>query len=203
MQLNASTMLALRRRQLIHDLIRVLPITSGPEEDYRAALAAAALAKASTNASARSKAMDMLALNIPRRAWYIRGAHLPSSPAIVTALAMTNEQEETSCALGYVVMLVILLSRYLSIQLRYRLVYRGSRSSICDDLMFSQAFPLFIGPKSTPVDEKKFNLAFDYLNRNVKGLIAARIKSWRSLDLEPGNILQNLQVLLQHEVPVD
>ncbi len=203
-----STTLSFRRLRILSELVRILPITCGPEEDRRHQLRVAAAGKtglvgkalsaAKTAANVAAQAANMVGGGAQRRAWYVRGVHMPTSQ--VAYIAQNDECDEVATALGYIVMLVLMISKHLAIPLRYRLVYRGARSSVCDDMVYTQAFPLFL---TKAADAPKFEQALDFLQRNIRYLIACRIPHWHQLDLEPNNALQNLHVLLMHEVPVD
>lgn len=54
-----------------------------------------------------------------------------------------RDDEHISSALGYVVHLVLLLSKYLEVPLRYRLIYNASRSMIKDPVLSNAALPLY------------------------------------------------------------
>jgi hypothetical protein len=58
--------------------------------------------------------------------------------------------------------LVVMLSKHLGIPLRYRLVLKGSCSSVCDDIQSYSQFPLF----SKSVENRRFECACILLNKN-------------------------------------
>jgi len=108
------------------------------------------------------------------------------------------DDEQISTALGYVTHVVFMLSKILCIPMRYKLVYRASRSAVCDEVQSSFAqFPLF----SKGVEERRFECALILLNKNIEHLLNARVEDWRKLVVFSQNTLENLDILLQHEVP--
>lgn len=202
--------LTYRRLRMLSEMVKILPITSGPEDDRRLLLKEAAqgktgltgkalsAAKAANNAASAAAAAQEAQGIYVKRAWYVRGLHLPYMH--VAMIAMSNESDEIATALGYVVVLVKMLSEHLEVPLRYPLHYRGSRSMVSDELAYGQVYPLFINKSS---DEKRFERALDYLNRNIRLLLMCGLTNPRSVDIEPNNTLQNLHTLLMNEIPVD
>ncbi len=71
-------------------------------------------------------------------------------------------EDELSAVLGYTCHLVHMISKYLSVQLRYRLICHNSRSGIQDDRAL--LYPLFYGRN---VDREQFERGFTLLQRNV------------------------------------
>lgn len=82
-------------------------------------------------------------------------------PATFQDMLMAPE-EELSAVLGYTCHLVHMLSKYLSVQLRYRLLCHNSKSGIQDDRAI--LYPLFYGRN---VDREQFEHGFTLLQRNV------------------------------------
>lgn len=87
----------------------------------------------------------------------VRGIVLPVS-------GLTSyEEQPISSALGYIAHLVFLLSKYLDVPLRYRIVYRCSRSGICDDVESFTELPLYF--QNTNL--RNFEKAIRLLHRNI------------------------------------
>ena len=53
---------------------------------------------------------------------------------------------------------------FFQIPLRFRLIYRGSRSVICDDVTASSQFPLYF----KNMEERRFELGVILLNKNIE-----------------------------------
>jgi len=130
--------------------------------------------------------------NTPKNILYtIRGIPLK------TKLLANQSEEYTSTALGYVCHLVSMLSKYLQVPLRYRLIYKASRSSIGDDAQDTNPFPLYA--KNT--DENAFDWAILLLNKNIEHLLDVRVLNWHEKAQHSQNTLENLAILLEHELP--
>jgi len=112
----------------------------------------------------------------------------------------THDEEEISTALGYCGHLVLMLSKYLLVPLRYRIIYKGSRSDICDDVVqsFSQ-FPLFF----KNADERRFQCGCILLNKNIEHMLNVRLTNWHHIAQNAQNTLENLDLLIANEVPRD
>jgi hypothetical protein len=63
-----------------------------------------------------------------RQFFSIRGLPLPTSNLIA------YDDEYISTALGHVGHLILMLSKYMAVPLRYPIVYRASRSAVCDNV---------------------------------------------------------------------
>lgn len=114
---------------------------------------------------------------------------------------LTNEDEEdVSTALGFVAHLVCLLSKYLEIPLRYRIVYAASRSGLCDDVLRSTLFPLYLGNPDEKA-RKARRCGCILLNKNIEHLLNVRFPGWHFRARNAENTLENLDILLRHEVP--
>jgi len=120
----------------------------------------------------------------------VRGIPLP------TKLLANQNEEYTSTALGYVCHLVCMLSKYLQVPLRYRVIYKASRSAIGDDTQ-DATFPLF----AKNVDENAFVLAILLLNKNIEHMLDVRVVNWHEKAQHSQNTLENLDILLHHELP--
>lgn len=77
--------------------------------------------------------------------------------------AGTVSEEEVSASLGYLAHLVAMMSKYLAVQLRYRLHCNSSRSAIQDER--AAAFPLFQG---RTVERAQLEYGVRLLDRNVE-----------------------------------
>lgn len=67
------------------------------------------------------------------------------------------------------------LRLFVQIPLRFRLIYRGSRSVICDDVTASSQFPLYF----KNMEERRFELGVILLNKNIE-----QVRETRSAMLE-------------------
>lgn len=110
------------------------------------------------------------------------------------------DDDHIATALGYVCHLVIMLSKILDIPLRYRIVYSGSRSYICDDV-HRWDYPLSLQSGQEP----RFRWGRKLLNRNIEHILALRCTNWaraakRNGDDDDSNILENLQHLFNEEI---
>lgn len=97
----------------------------------------------------------------------------------------TRDDEQVSTALGYVVHLLLLISKYLEINLRYQLLFYASRSMIRDSVsqptqtsasgavQTSQAgiaLPLY----RRGIEKERFDLAVQWLKSDVEQLLCTR-----------------------------
>eukprot|EP00968_Pinguiococcus_pyrenoidosus_P015575 scaffold1439_cov282-Pinguiococcus_pyrenoidosus.AAC.11 len=64
---------------------------------------------------------------MPNKEWAIRGLELPKDLS-------GKDDEHISSALGYAAHLVLMLSKYLAVPLRYQILYYSSRSAIRDEV---------------------------------------------------------------------
>ena len=80
-----------------------------------------------------------------------------------------REEEQLTTALGYLVHLLLLLSKYLAVPLRYQLLYFSSRSMI-KDAVSGHSMPLY----RKDIDIERFKKAFVWLQRNVEQLLDAK-----------------------------
>jgi UV radiation resistance-associated gene protein len=104
-------------------------------------------------------------LNDACDAFTIRGLELPSD------LNQQRDDDIISSALGYVVHLLQLISKYLEIPLRYQLLYYSSRSMIRDPIHgLNQAYPLF--RKNT--ERERFDRAIVWLKKDVEQVLLTR-----------------------------
>jgi hypothetical protein len=71
-------------------------------------------------------------------------------------------EEELSAAIGFLCHLVLLASKYLAVQLRYRVFFNSSRSAIQED--GSMVFPLF---QARMVERDQLDYAMLLIQRNV------------------------------------
>lgn len=105
---------------------------------------------------------------------------------------MHNLSDElVSAGLGFVCLAVIMCSKYLSIPLRYRLIFNSSRSAIRED---SDVFPLF---KERVVEKEQFDRGVLLLHRNIDHLLEKRSIGTEAL-VERTHILAKVEILLNH-----
>lgn len=115
----------------------------------------------------------------------ISGIQLPKDMHSLSA-----SDEVISAGLGFVCLVVIMCSKYLSIPLRHRLIFNSSRSAVRD--YDFDVFPLF---KERVVENEQFDRAILLLQRNIDHLLQMRgvpLKSRR----ERTHILSQLELLL-------
>ncbi|KAM7300609.1 UV radiation resistance-associated protein isoform X1 [Ixodes scapularis] len=130
--LKASSMLALRQKELISELAFVYPIAQFPD----------------------------------KKGYSICFVHLPNSEDF-------NDRDDLmiSVALGYVTHVLLMMSHFLDVPLRYPLIHYGTNSSVRDNLVehFSdkeREFPLYLKGK----EKMLFNYSVYLLNRNIAQL---------------------------------
>lgn len=117
----------------------------------------------------------------------IRGLELPAD-------MQSKDDEVISAALGYVVHLIVLASKYLEVPLRYQLLYMGSRSFIRDPVLGNSGgtYPLF----KRNVEKDRFDRGVQWLKRDVEQLLLTR-----GVHYDAGrDILHNLHQLFYCEM---
>lgn len=97
----------------------------------------------------------------PLMCFTIRGLRLPNN---FNNILTSFDEEQVSTALGYVCHLLLIISKYLEVPLRYRMIYRASRSVICDDVTASSQFPLYF----RNMEERRFELGVILLGKNIE-----------------------------------
>ena len=100
----------------------------------------------------------------------------------------TIPEEELSAALGCLCHLVLLTSKYLAVQLRYRVFFNSSRSAIQED--GSMVFPLF---QARMVERDQLDYAMLLIQRNVDCISKSCTIEYR----EQEHVLVNLKRLIQ------
>ena len=100
----------------------------------------------------------------PDQHYFIRGVELP--PDLHVGLVT---EDEISAALGYICHSLVMMSKYLSIPLRYRIVCNSSRSAVQED--GSTILPLF---QSRLVERDFLDRGMNLLHRNVETLAKSR-----------------------------
>ena len=116
----------------------------------------------------------------------------------IRALEIPNDyqgdDEAISSALGYVTHLVIMLSKYLRIPLRYQLIYNASKSAVRDRVALGAGniFPLY----SKNQDSKKCERACRCVEKNVEQILSARNVPFK----DRTHVLKNLSELFKHEI---
>lgn len=110
-----------------------------------------------------------------------------------------QDDEKVALALGYICHLVFMLSKILEIPLRYNIMYKGSRSQICDEVLGLSPFPL----NQQSGQEKRFDVGRVLLVKNIEQLLNVRFENWPKPRTEIGevNMLECLQILFNHEIP--
>ncbi len=122
--------------------------------------------------------------------WAIRGVALPSLDC------HAKDEEQLNTVLGYIVHVVVLLSKYQSINLRYQLLYYSSRSMVRDPTAngtSNQNLPLY---KSSSVEPERFARAVMWLSKDIEQILLIRgLEYQRSKD-----ILFNLHQVFKNEL---
>jgi Vacuolar sorting 38 and autophagy-related subunit 14 len=118
----------------------------------------------------------------------IRGTRVVNSSS-------SQNDEQTSTALGYVCHLVGLLSKYLNIPLRYRLTYRGSRSLVSDDADSFVDAPLY----TRGADEQRLEIARILLTQNIEHIF--KVRTGQTKRCSADQMLQLLHEFMQAQVP--
>uniref|UniRef100_A0A7S1XLF7 Uncharacterized protein n=1 Tax=Phaeomonas parva TaxID=124430 RepID=A0A7S1XLF7_9STRA len=127
---------------------------------------------------------------LPNREWAIRGLELPRE-------MLSKDDEHVSSALGYTAHLVLMLSKYLGVPLRYQILFYSSRSAIRDEVRdganaSNNTYYLF----RRGVERERFESAVLMLQKNCDQLLAAR-----GVPYAPElSMLANLQNLFVHEM---
>lgn len=120
----------------------------------------------------------------------IRGIKIANSDLTI---AGRTEEEQVTTALGYIAHLVFMLSKYLNVNLRYKIIPYSSRSYIKDDINDPHGeYPLY----RKGIERERFERATFFLRKNVEQLLFAR-----GLDPTQGNpLLGRLKALTDAEV---
>jgi hypothetical protein len=95
----------------------------------------------------------------------IRGLELPAD-----VVNTTRDDELVASALGYVCHVIMMLSKYLEVPLRYALECRSSRSLILDATVEYAVFPLY----KRGVERERFEWAVYLLKKDIQQLLYAR-----------------------------
>jgi len=116
----------------------------------------------------------------------IRGVELPMDTS-------QKDDDQISTALGYVVHVLLLASKYLEVPLRYQLMFYASRSMIRDPVQAnSSALPLF----RRGTERERFDRAIVWLKRDIEQLLLTR-----GIPYEPSRcILFNINKVFEHEM---
>ncbi len=102
---------------------------------------------------------------------------------VAVVVSADTDDEQCSTALGYCGHLVLMLSKYLGVPLRYRIIYKSSRSDICDDVVQAASqFPLYLKGS----DERRFQCGCILLNKNIEHVTASHTLS--ALCLGPSSL---------------
>lgn len=104
---------------------------------------------------------------------------------------LSASDETISAGLGFVCLVVIMCSKYLSIPLRYRLIFNSSRSAVKEDF---EVYPLF---KERVVEKEQFDRGIILLNRNIDHLLEMQGLSVTE-DITRTHILAKMDLLLKH-----
>lgn len=106
-----------------------------------------------------------------------------------------RDDEQISSALGYVVHLLLLASKYLEVPLRYQLLFYASRSIIRDPVQKDpkdQSLPLY----RKDVEPERFKRAFQWLTKDVEQLLLSRRMKYEKNQ----GLLANLNKLFMEEM---
>ena len=136
----SSLKLRLRRRKMLELLLTIYPLHVVP-----------------LNRRDPRHAMDPTAPD----EYMIRGIRLPN-------VHLYQYEEQAATGFSYVCHLLLLIASLYSIAVRYRLVYRSSRSYVWDDIVTGTMFPLFW----KGVERERFETAVSLLNKNIEQIRA-------------------------------
>lgn len=100
----------------------------------------------------------------PEQRFFIQGLEIPFELYGGSVI-----EEEVSAALGYLAHLITMMSKYLAVQMRYRIYCFSSRSAIQDDR--GAAFPLFQG---RTIEREQLEHGVRLLDRNVECMLRTR-----------------------------
>lgn len=119
--------------------------------------------------SQRIKLLEELRIIYPIRGqaeetWFIRGQEIPKD-----LHSGSVSEEEISAALGFLCHSIVMISKYLSIALRYRIVCNSSRSAVQEDA--TTMLPLF---QARMVERDALDRAMILLERNVVCILKMR-----------------------------
>eukprot|EP01083_Nonionella_stella_P255028 875820_1 len=107
--------------------------------------------------------------------------------------------EKASAAMGYIAHIVLLISKFLGVSIRYRIIYRCSASTICDDThhpeLSTEEYPLY----TRGVDRARFEQACVLIRKNVWQILSVRGVKDSGF---PSHILHNLHCLFEYETKV-
>lgn len=124
--------------------------------------------------------------------YLIRGLRLPVDIYTTSIL-----EEEVNASLGYCAHLVFMVAKYLTIQLRHRIFYNGSRSAI--ELDGVGIFPLFLGRLAArALEREQVDRGARLLGANVDCIMMNLnlLPSSSSLSLQQSHILARLEQIL-------
>lgn len=122
----------------------------------------------------------------------VRGIRIPP-PSQLSSV----EDEQLSTALGYAAHLMLMLSKHLGVPLRYRIVHRGSRSAVRDDVHSSPEYPLYARGEDT----RRLERAYLLLAENADQLLVARAAQLgRPAPKATGSVLGTLHEIVSMEL---
>jgi len=96
--------------------------------------------------------------------WFIRGQEIPND-----LHSGSVSEEEISAALGFLCHSIVMIGKYLSIALRYRIVCNSSRSAVQEDA--TTILPLF---QARMVERDELDRAITLLHRDVACILKTR-----------------------------
>ena len=131
----SSLKLRLRRRKMVEHLLSIYPLHIVP------------LNRRDPRAAEASAVEEYM----------IRGIRLPN-------VHHYQYEEQAATGFSYVCHLLLLLASVYAVSVRYRLVYRSSRSYVWDDVVSGTMFPLFW----KGVERERFEMAVFLLNKNIE-----------------------------------
>jgi hypothetical protein len=137
----------------------------------------------------KARAFGRFGENIPIRTgdvFTICGIPIPKNMHSLSA-----SDEVISAGLGFVCLVVIMCSKYLSIPLCYRLIFNSSRSAVREDF---EVYPLF---KERVVEKEQFDRGIILLNRNIDHLLGMQGVTLTK-DIDTMHILSKVDLLLRH-----
>lgn len=142
---------------------------------------------------------QLFAIENSERGRAIRSLSLPPIPFIIGYLRDTKSKGEAplsfSAAFGFVVLLLLLISRCTDTPLQHRLAARGARSGVCTP---QGEAPLYIREAATPAELQQLHHGLMLLLQTTERLASDRRHP--SKPAADGDILQRIESLLHNEM---
>lgn len=125
--------------------------------------------------------------------YYIRGLAIPKNPQSISS----DDDEVVSSVLGYISHLVLMISKILEIPLRFKIIFRASRTLVTDEVSGGAfRYPLHL----KGADKERFDLGILQLNRDIEQIVKNRqVRTISNYDHT--QMGANLSKLIEQEIP--